>query len=103
MLHAPADSSASPPTPTTNASPSAAPSLLAAQRGVETSVLCLTDGQAATNRGDATSDEQLGQMRRAEFVASCKVLGVTNYRGPRLPGRPARVRQLLEALAGDLV
>ncbi len=52
---------------------------LYASRGVEVSVLCLTDGQAATNRGDASSDKQLGQTRRAEFEASCKVLGVTNY------------------------
>jgi LmbE family N-acetylglucosaminyl deacetylase len=52
---------------------------LYASRGVETSVLCLTDGQAATNRGDASSAKQLGQTRRAEFEASCKVLGVTNY------------------------
>jgi LmbE family N-acetylglucosaminyl deacetylase len=52
---------------------------LYASRGVETSVICLTDGQAATNRGDASSAKQLGQTRRAEFEASCKVLGVTNY------------------------
>ena len=52
---------------------------LYASRGVEVSVLCLTDGQAATNRGDASSAKQLGQTRRAEFEASCKVLGVTNY------------------------
>lgn len=52
---------------------------LYASRGVETSVLCLTDGQAATNRGDASSAKQLGQTRRSEFEASCKVLGVKNY------------------------
>ena len=52
---------------------------LSASRGIEISVLCLTDGQAATNRGDASSGKQLGQIRRAEFEASCKVLGVTNY------------------------
>ncbi len=49
---------------------------LAAERGVETYVLCLTDGQAATHRGEAASSEELGRMRRAEFAASCKVLGV---------------------------
>jgi LmbE family N-acetylglucosaminyl deacetylase len=49
---------------------------LAADRGVETFVVCLTDGQAASSRGDATSGEELGRMRRAEFAASCKVLGV---------------------------
>ena len=49
---------------------------LAAERGVETYVICLTDGQAATNRGDAASGAELGKMRREEFIASCKVLGV---------------------------
>ncbi len=49
---------------------------LAADQGVETHVICLTDGQSATNRGDARSPEELGRMRRAEFAASCDVLGV---------------------------
>jgi hypothetical protein len=40
--------------------------MLAAERGIETSVLCFTDGQAATNRGTATTHAELGQMRRAE-------------------------------------
>ena len=52
---------------------------LYASRGVEVSVLCLTDGQAATNRGDASSGKELGATRRAEFEASCKVLGATHY------------------------
>lgn len=52
---------------------------LAADRGIETYVICLTDGQAATNRGEATSGEALGKMRREEFAASCKVLGVTQH------------------------
>jgi LmbE family N-acetylglucosaminyl deacetylase len=52
--------------------------MLAAQAGVETTVLCFTDGQAATNRGDAVSGEHLGEMRRAEFAASCKILDVTH-------------------------
>jgi LmbE family N-acetylglucosaminyl deacetylase len=52
--------------------------MLAAEAGVETSVICFTDGQAATNRGDATSGEHLGEMRRAEFFASCKILDVTH-------------------------
>jgi LmbE family N-acetylglucosaminyl deacetylase len=50
---------------------------LAAAKGVETYVICLTDGQAAKNRGDAESAAALGRMRRAEFEASCRVLGVT--------------------------
>ena len=49
---------------------------LAANRGIETYVVCLTDGQAASNRGDAASGEALGEMRRDEFRRSCEVLGV---------------------------
>lgn len=52
---------------------------LAAERGIETYVVCLTDGQAAKHRGTAASGEELGEMRRAEFAASCKVLGVTRH------------------------
>jgi LmbE family N-acetylglucosaminyl deacetylase len=52
---------------------------LAADRGVETYVVCLTDGRAATYRGVAGSGEELGKIRREEFAASCKVLGVTHH------------------------
>lgn len=52
---------------------------LAARQGVETYAICLTDGQAASNRGAATSGEDLGRMRREEFAASCEVLGVTRH------------------------
>jgi LmbE family N-acetylglucosaminyl deacetylase len=52
---------------------------LAAERGIETYVVCLTDGQAASNRGDAASGEALGKMRRDEFRGSCEVLGVSHY------------------------
>ena len=52
---------------------------LASDAAVETSVVCFTDGQAATNRGVATSAAELGRMRRAEFAASCKLLGVTQH------------------------
>ncbi len=52
---------------------------LAASRGVETSVICLTDGQAASHRGHAHSDAELGAMRRREFAASCGVLGVQRF------------------------
>jgi LmbE family N-acetylglucosaminyl deacetylase len=51
--------------------------LLYRSRGVETYVICLTPGQAATNRGQAKSDEELAEIRRAEFAASCKILQVT--------------------------
>ncbi len=46
-------------------------------RGVETCVVCLTPGQAATNRGGAKSDQELADWRRKEFAASCEVLRVS--------------------------
>ena len=52
---------------------------LAADRAIETYVICLTDGQAARNRGAAKSSEALGAVRREEFVRSCEVLGVTQH------------------------
>ena len=52
---------------------------LAAERGIETYVICMTDGQAAKNRGVAASGADLGRMRRDEFAASCKVLGVARH------------------------
>jgi LmbE family N-acetylglucosaminyl deacetylase len=45
--------------------------------GVETYVVCLTPGQAATNRGGAKSDEELAAMRRKEFAVSCELLKIT--------------------------
>lgn len=52
--------------------------LLYRERGVETSVVCLTAGTAARNRGTARTNEELAEMRRAEFAASCKVLNVAH-------------------------
>ena len=52
--------------------------LLYHERGVETSVICLTAGTAARNRGAARTDEELAQLRRAEFAASCKLLNVSH-------------------------
>ena len=46
-------------------------------RGVETSVICLTAGKAASNRGGAANDHELAAIRHAEFMASCEVLGVS--------------------------
>lgn len=46
-------------------------------RGVETCVLCLTPGQAATHRGNAKNDQELAALRRKEFAASCEVLHVS--------------------------
>jgi len=45
-------------------------------RGEETSVVCLTPGQAATHRGTARDDHELAEIRRKEFAASCEILKV---------------------------
>ncbi len=52
---------------------------LAVRAGYEVSVVCLTDGQAATNRGDSADSGKLGAMRREEFARSCAVLGVAHH------------------------
>jgi len=46
-------------------------------RGVETCVICLTPGQAATHRGGARRDQELAAIRRQEFAASCEILKVS--------------------------
>jgi LmbE family N-acetylglucosaminyl deacetylase len=52
---------------------------LAADRGVEVTAVCLTDGQAGSYRGAATSSDELGRLRRSEFAASCRILGVQHH------------------------
>lgn len=47
-----------------------------ANRGVETHVVCLTPGQAATHRGGAKSDQALSEVRRKEFASSSRLLRV---------------------------
>jgi LmbE family N-acetylglucosaminyl deacetylase len=51
--------------------------LLYRERGVETFLVCLTPGQAASHRGGAVSDQELSEMRRTEFAASCEILKVS--------------------------
>jgi LmbE family N-acetylglucosaminyl deacetylase len=63
--------------------------LLYHSRGIETFVICLTPGEAASNRGNARSNEELAELRRVEFAASCRMLNVTqaqilNYSDGRL-------------------
>src|ERR1700691_6684966 len=48
------------------------------QRGVESSVVCLTEGRAASNRGNARSSEELAALRRQEFAAALRVLDVAH-------------------------
>ncbi|WP_263408080.1 PIG-L deacetylase family protein [Terriglobus tenax] len=52
---------------------------LATRSGVEVSCICLTDGQAATNRGSSADSKELGRIRREEFAASCQVLGIKHH------------------------
>lgn len=52
---------------------------LAADRGIETSIICLTEGTAGSYRGTAKTDAELAQLRRSEFAASCKILGVHHH------------------------
>lgn len=59
--------------------------LRASERRIETFVVCLTPGEAATHRGGANSDEELISMRRKEFAAACKHLGVTDGRVLEFP------------------
>jgi LmbE family N-acetylglucosaminyl deacetylase len=51
--------------------------LLAHRQNVETTVICLTEGRAASNRGSAQSDDELADERKREFEESCEILGVT--------------------------
>ncbi len=50
--------------------------LLAAARGAETAVLCLTEGAAGSYREPGQSDEALATLRRSEFAESCAALRV---------------------------
>jgi LmbE family N-acetylglucosaminyl deacetylase len=75
--------------------------LLYHSRGIETYVICLTPGQAATNRGEAKSDEELAVIRRAEFAASCKILQVTEAQILNYPDG-ALNRADFFAVVGDL-
>jgi LmbE family N-acetylglucosaminyl deacetylase len=51
--------------------------LLYRARGVETFIVCLTPGQAATHRGNTRSAKELAAQRRLEFAESCHILKVT--------------------------
>lgn len=50
---------------------------LYAARGVVAEALCITNGEAARNRGAAATPEELAALRRAEFRRACEMLGVT--------------------------
>lgn len=71
------------------------------ERGVETCVICLTPGQAASYRGGARNDQELGAMRREEFGAACKILKVS--RGAVLDYPDGQLHRLdLQRVVSDL-
>ncbi len=49
------------------------------ERGAELYLICLTPGQAATHRGTAKTDHELGATRRKELAASCEILGIDRW------------------------
>lgn len=76
--------------------------LLYRERGVETHVICLTPGQAATHRGGHQDDDELAAVRRQEFAASCEILRVT--KGEVLDYPDSRLDRIdLYGAVGELV
>jgi LmbE family N-acetylglucosaminyl deacetylase len=71
-------------------------------RGVETCVICLTTGQAASHRGGAHSDQELSAMRRKEFAAACEILKVTRAIVLDYPDGQLH-RQEMQRVVSDLV
>src|ERR1700730_13115168 len=45
--------------------------------GVQTSVICLTSGQAATHRCGAKTDQELGAISRKDFTTACEMVNVS--------------------------
>jgi LmbE family N-acetylglucosaminyl deacetylase len=70
--------------------------LIAHARGAETTVICLTEGRAASNRGDARSDDELAAARLAELDLSCAILGVTRHEVWKYPDGALIGANLLE-------
>ena len=71
-------------------------------RGAEICVVCLTPGQAASHRGAAQNDHELATIRRKEFAASCKILGI--QRGIVLDYADGQLyRAQLHKVVGDVV
>lgn len=75
---------------------------MAHRDGVETYLLCLTDGQAAHYRGGVKDNAKLGRQRRAELAAACKLLGVTRHEVLHYPDGEL-LHQDFYKLSGDIV
>jgi LmbE family N-acetylglucosaminyl deacetylase len=76
--------------------------MMAHHEGVETYLLCLTDGQAAHYRGQAADCAELGQLRRAELEAACAVLGITDFEVMHYPDGEL-LKQDIHAMTGAIV
>ncbi|MGB7189107.1 MAG: PIG-L family deacetylase, partial [Acidobacteriaceae bacterium] len=76
--------------------------LMAHREGADTSLLCLTDGQAAHFRGGVEDNAELGRKRRAELAAACELLGVTRHEVLRYPDG-GLAHQDFYRLTGDIV
>lgn len=76
--------------------------LIAHDKGVETFVICLTEGAAGSFRGNATSNEELAQLRRDEFCAAAKLLNLTHAEVLNYPDGKLDQQNFYE-LAGALV
>ncbi len=69
---------------------------------IETSLLCLTDGQAAHYRGGVEDDAELGRQRRAELAAACELLGVTKHEVLHYPDGEL-ARQSFYEIVGEII
>jgi LmbE family N-acetylglucosaminyl deacetylase len=72
------------------------------EAGAECSVICLTAGERAANRGGVVEDEALKAVRRKEFADSCHHLGVAQCQVLDYPDG-ALDRQDFLAVTSDLV
>lgn len=75
---------------------------MAHRDGVETSIVCLTDGQAAHYRGGVEDSAELGRQRRAELAAAAELLGVTRVEVLHYPDGEL-LHQDFYKLTGDIV
>jgi LmbE family N-acetylglucosaminyl deacetylase len=75
---------------------------MAHRDGIETSILCLTDGQAAHYRGGVEDGAELGRQRRGELAAAGEILGVTHCEVLHYPDGEL-LHQDFYRLTGDIV
>src|ERR1700743_674573 len=75
---------------------------MAHRDGVDTHLLCLTDGQAAHFRDGVEDGAELGRRRRAELEAACEILGLTSVEVLHYPDGQL-LRQDMYELTGAIV